>query len=179
MAVSRHQPLYSRRTGFVHVFRLYSFIACLLWNLSLAGIWSPCPHAWAQSKPPGNVIPTDFTPSDQQLIFNVAIAMHNHPELYYYLCKDQKGREIVRPLKNASQNPGGKFSEKPPIAVLDIELNRFGALPQAKARKYLEDLCNEHNKRRAAGIVVAQGPAPYMVGGDGVPRVLMYRPIPN
>lgn len=168
MAVSRHQPLYSRRTGFVQVFRLYSFIACLLWNLSLAEIWSPCPHAWAQSKPPGNVIPTDFTPSDQQLVFNVAIAMHNHPELYYYLCKDQKGREIVRPLKNASQNPGGKFSEKPPIAVLDIELNRFGALPQAKARKYLEDLCTEHNKRRAAGVVVAQGPAPHLMGGGGV-----------
>ncbi len=167
-AVSRHQPLLSRLTGCFEVFQFNSFIASLLWSFCLAGIWSPGPMAWGQSKPPGNVIPTDFTPSDQQLVFAVASAMHSHPELYFYLCKDQNGREIVRPLKNATQNPGGKFPEKPPIVIPDIDLNRFGALPQAKARKYLEDLCTQHNKRRAAGVVVAQGPAPHLMGGGGV-----------
>lgn len=126
------------------------------------------PHAQAQSRPPGNVIPTEFSASDQRLVFAVANAMHSHPELYYYVCKDQAGEDVVRALREATDKPGGKYPGKPPIVVPDIDLDRFGALPQPKARKHLEDLCLAHNKRRAAGVVVAQGPAPHLMGGGGV-----------
>ncbi|MBA4031408.1 MAG: hypothetical protein C0478_11045 [Planctomyces sp.] len=137
------------------------------WLISMSPApWMP--HAQAQSLPPGNVIPTEFSQDDQRLVFTVANAMHNHPELYYYLCTDDSGREIVRPLKAATTKPGGKHPEKPPIVVMDIKLDRFGTKPQPKARKYLEDLIAAHNKRRAAGVMVAQGPAPHLMGGGGV-----------
>lgn len=138
----------------------------LLVSLLIVLQFAFCIPVTAQSRPGSDVIPTEFAQSDQRLILAVGTSMHSHPELYFYLCQDENGRKIVRALRNSTVAPGGKFPERIPIKP-DIELTRFGALPQPKAEKYLNDLCLQHNQRRAAGITKSDRPPPFMVGGFG------------
>lgn len=132
-----------------------------------------------QSSPPGNVIPTEFAQTDQRLIYAVALAIHSHPEMYYYVCKNERDQEIVRALREATTKPGGKYAGKPPIVVVDIKFDQFGTRPQPDAKKYIEELCAKHNEKRAAGVIVAKGPVPHLMGGFGVAPGAFVSPDPR